>query len=631
MARKHDYTDFSVYYRAAIRAHENRWSEIYNFADGASPFRYVPLSLPWFSPFAHLSLGTAELVWYVLQFSWFALGVGLIALALRAVDRRRATGAACFGALFIFRFCLDCFTIGQISSLLFLGFALGFYGFTRSEGTLTGGGLFLPTLFKIGPGFLYLLPIFTRTKERVRSFTTPIVAFIVLNLMALTWCGSASRYAELWKGWYNIVAADSAYYDASHYGSQSIKSALLRLAKIHWISGGAALWIYVISAVLGCCAIVFYWALRRPAGARGRALFYSLGIFPYLWFMPETFKYSLTPLAIPAAVLVCGDAPDAFTWFSLAFGAATLSIAGLDVVGQKIFFALQNDSIPVIAIFLLAIAVLRESKKHSESRLAQLKVEPWEALPAPSQRLAVSALVPVPSPLPDPDEIYPFLRKLEGLLEERFPGSHEILLAPENSSKDCEGLAATLKHARMVAPPRTSGSAAALREAFRASRGDLILTVQLEQPCDVQFYGQALDHLARDYDLVRANRRLTSSRFKIQVRFLPLVYGRHRLGLHFNRLVRLILPIKTTDTHSGSLGLTRKLALEVFERQTSPSFLFDLELCLVAQARGARELDLPVAVLLPEQKELDRIVDETWAIVLGIPRLALRNRRGRYR
>jgi len=40
-------------------------------------------------------------------------------------------------------------------------------------------------------------------------------------------------------------------------------------------------------------------------------------------------------------------------------------------------------------------------------------------------------------------------------------------------------------------------------------------------------------------DLVHANRRMAESRFRIPVRVLPFVYSRHRLGLAFNRLVKL--------------------------------------------------------------------------------------------
>ena len=48
VAEKTDYTDFSVYYRAALRMKLGQWTQIYTLQDGASPFRYSPIFLPFF-------------------------------------------------------------------------------------------------------------------------------------------------------------------------------------------------------------------------------------------------------------------------------------------------------------------------------------------------------------------------------------------------------------------------------------------------------------------------------------------------------------------------------------------------------------------------------------------------------
>jgi predicted glycoside hydrolase/deacetylase ChbG (UPF0249 family) len=171
---------------------------------------------------------------------------------------------------------------------------------------------------------------------------------------------------------------------------------------------------------------------------------------------------------------------------------------------------------------------------------------------------------------------------------------------------------------------------AALRESFIESRGRAVLTAQLEQPCDPEFYPRALKELASGYSLVRANRRHPESRFRIPVRWLPIVYQRHRLGLWFNRFVRTLLPIETTDTHSGTLALSRELAIQVFALQSSVDFLFDLELDLIASTHGHRQKDLPVTLILAEEKTVRRMGFEALNIAWGLPRLARRYRSGCY-
>jgi hypothetical protein len=190
VAHIHDYTDFDVYYRAALRFKQAKFFEIYNLADGASPFRYAPITLPWFRPFAEVSLNAAKLVWYFAQLVFFGWGFYLIyrsLLVIRAV-RRDALFITSFAFLFVFRLCLDTFTIGQISSLMFLGFAAGLYGYVYRLPFIAGAGLFIPSVLKIGPAYIYALFSLGRPRERVRAILAPfaclsgMIALFVLVL-----------------------------------------------------------------------------------------------------------------------------------------------------------------------------------------------------------------------------------------------------------------------------------------------------------------------------------------------------------------------------------------------------------------------------------------------------------------
>jgi predicted glycoside hydrolase/deacetylase ChbG (UPF0249 family) len=169
-----------------------------------------------------------------------------------------------------------------------------------------------------------------------------------------------------------------------------------------------------------------------------------------------------------------------------------------------------------------------------------------------------------------------------------------------------------------------------LRTGFLHCSGKKILIADLEQACDPEFFELALKHLD-NYALVRANRRLPESQFKIPVRLLPLIYGRHRLGLIFNWILRALLPIQTTDTHSGTYGITWPLAAQTFAIQSSPGFLFDLELSLTSVGHGYKEKDLPVSILMEEEKRFQQIFLETLDILFDLPAVILNAYRGYYR
>jgi chitin disaccharide deacetylase len=669
---KTDYTDFAVYYRAAARAQNGLWSQTYSLADGASPFRYAPLTLPLFRPLAALSYPVAKLVWFGLQYLWFGLGFLLLYRALKFARVRYPFAITAAASLFVLRFCLDCFTIGQVSSLLFLCFAASFAAWSFRRPGIASATLAIPAVFKIGPGILFALFLKGRSREKWRAITAPIALLAAWSLVLLAWLFTALRgqadsvlgvWASLWSDWSNAVSKDSQYFDAAHYGSQSVKSFYLRLAASGTITPAFASALYAGTALAICAGTLAFWLCRKPRGVRGRAFFFASGIFPYLWVMPETFKYTLTALAIPVALLLAEvtngaqkdpEKRDRLTVFALIFGTLTLSLAGKDIVGDTLFFGLQKASIPLLATVFLGWATFRHAFRNSlpshftvnsKQLLGDLRPGPWEEAAPPA---STDATLIVAIPLFAGRELdFPLIGKLLERTHELLP-TLEVRLEPYGDRVSrfhpawiyLSELSARRNWKFAQSGEIQAVRSLALRHSFLRSSGRKILILQAEQPCEPTFFAEALRALERnssedsagdlDIGLVRGNRRLAESRFRIPVKLLRLVYRRHRLGLRFNQIVRALLPVSTTDTHSGLLALDRKLAAEAFALQSSKDFLFDLELSLVARTHGFREIELPVTLYLATEKRPARMAWETISILLGLPRLALRFRRGFY-
>lgn len=378
----HGYSDFDVYYRTAKRVANQDWTSIYSIqANGNCPYRYAPSTLPLLRPLAAFDAKQARLLWFALQFACFAMGFGLLYHIISGITRRPLLVCS-LSFLFVLRFCLDCFMIGQITGLMFLFLCLALISSLEQKPLRAGACLAVPALLKIGPIFSY---VFFHTQKNTTDTNSEKKAKITINcktilgmascvlllflfglLCDLLWNGSTSSTLLLWKDWLAMLRADSSFFDSSHYGSQSINSALLRLSRAGWISPLAAALLHKTLAVLGCLGILILWGRRVPKTARAKGLFYSLGIFAFLWFMPFTFKYSLPLLAIPVSMILSGPMHK-LEWFAFVFGALVLSLGGLDIVGDRIFFALQKSSIPLLATFLLAAAVIRQSIQESKA------------------------------------------------------------------------------------------------------------------------------------------------------------------------------------------------------------------------------------------------------------------------
>ncbi len=390
-----DYTDFDVYYRAAVRAKNHLWDQIYNFNDGASPYRYAPPWIFFFRPFAELTLSRAQIVWYFCQCIWFSIGFFFIYRSLRISSshpkpsRREALFWTSLSYLFVLRFCLDTLTIGQVSSLMFLGYSLGLYGWMTRHSWTSALGLVIPTGLKIGPGILFGVFFSSKWREKIRAYLYAFIFALTLALFPLVLL-STSIYRNLWESWTKIVAGDSQYYDASHYGSQSLNSVLLRAVKFGWITPEFSNSFQTTFTALTCLGLFSFWLLRKPRNQIGRALFFSVGLFAPIWLMPETFKYSLTPLAIPAAFLFSSKEKSLFSKFSLFFGILTLSLAGKDLIGDTLFFGFQNYSFPFVATLLLGASTFQLAWRESYPRSLFKKpfASPSFSLPRPT---AISA------------------------------------------------------------------------------------------------------------------------------------------------------------------------------------------------------------------------------------------------
>lgn len=661
VADKQDYTDFGVYYKAAVRAKAQAWDQIYNSADGASPYRYAPVILPLVRPFAELNPLHARMTWYILQLIFFALGFRALYQVVYAIekDKKAAAWITSISFLFILRFCLDCFTIGQVLSLLFFFFAISLRSWVLGRGFRAGAALFIPSAFKIGPANLYGLFLLRGNRIfRRASLAAPLVLSSIAVGLTAIWLGSFSLFTTLWNGWIGMIRNDSVYYDASHYGSQSLKSGLLRMVNHGWISHQHAMDFYLSVAVIVCSSVAWLWFSRRPVGFLGRALFFSIGLFPYLWFMPETFKYALTVLAIPVALLLCTPNKLRQDWIFLGIATFLLSLGGLDIVGDRFFYWNQRASIPLLAYTLIAISIWRHSLRFSRPSkfysslshaLAPLPLGPWEPQETRKTQSSgqktgfVSALVPLHlsgTATTDANLSTRFLTDLrEHLSDTAGPRDFEILIIAHGDRVSefhpiytrIKKQLASDKAFTFLMPSLADSRGAALREAFVQSQGETIITAHLEQPCVVTFYSQARAKLAQGFDFVRGNRRLTQSRFQVSVRVLPHVYGRHRLGKIFNGCARLLLPIQTTDTHSGALVMTRRMAFNAFSLQSATDFLFDLEMSLTCAGHGFRETDLPIEIRLPEEKPRKRVFFEVLEILRGLPVLFWRYRQGVYR
>ncbi len=250
--------------------------------------------------------------------------------------------------------------------------------------------------------------------------------------------------------------------------------------------------------------------------------------------------------------------------------------------------------------------------------------------------LAVSLLIPAKN---SSHTLENTLAKAHTFLSHHYPGSFEIILIPtqdatENPSDPSVALALKLSESwssvKVCVHRGPLGKGAALRSGFLESQGKWIFFTDADLPYDLIFFKKASLYLNEGIDFVSGNRRLPFSSFQVPVKLLHLAYSRHRLGLLFNKCVRLLLPIHTTDTQAGIKAMSREFAINAFENISCPGFFFDLELFLTAKKQGFKMKELQVHLLLKSEKSTVRVFRESLLALFWLCRITFQLLSGHY-
>jgi dolichyl-phosphate beta-glucosyltransferase len=222
-------------------------------------------------------------------------------------------------------------------------------------------------------------------------------------------------------------------------------------------------------------------------------------------------------------------------------------------------------------------------------------------------------------------------------LKNQFCDEFEIIIIPNGpcveeseTYKIAAELSRQFPEVKVVANKGQQGKGFSLRAGFAQSLGKYVFFTDADLPYDLSFFSAAAQLLADGVDFISGNRRLPQSHFTVPVYLLNLVYRRHCIGLIFNRVVRMLFPIKTSDTQAGIKAMSRRMAEVAFSRQTCPGFLFDIEFFLCCAGPQFRSTEIPVRFFLHSEKSTVQLFRECVLAGIWLAKIFWRYKQGRY-
>lgn len=221
------------------------------------------------------------------------------------------------------------------------------------------------------------------------------------------------------------------------------------------------------------------------------------------------------------------------------------------------------------------------------------------------------------------------MAKINAFLQAAYPDAFEILVVANGSlTKAIDTY--PFSRVRILHIP-TPGKGGALIYGLQNAEGSHLLTIDADLPFSLDFFLNAKQALMNGADFVTGNRRLDKSTFCIPTELLPFVYKRHRVGILFNTVVRLLFGVTTTDTQAGIKAMSRRMASAIAGRVICSGFLTDIEYFLICEQHQFRHCEFPVDFRLKSEKSTVHLLREFARTLLWLGKILTWDLRGKYR
>ncbi len=198
---------------------------------------------------------------------------------------------------------------------------------------------------------------------------------------------------------------------------------------------------------------------------------------------------------------------------------------------------------------------------------------------------------------------------------------YEILFANDGSKDGCDQTvkALGLPNVRVVGYPDNRGKGCAVRTAFLAAEGDIVMFTDADLAYGTDVIKQVYDAFAEtpDADMVIGSRNIHKDGYEGYTLIRKLA------SKIYIKVLCLVGGFKLSDSQCGCKAFTRETVLEVFPRCEVNGFAFDFEAILWATKLGKKVKEIPVKVINHRESKV-HVVSDTFKMLGDLRRMKKR-------
>ncbi|MEA3488879.1 MAG: dolichyl-phosphate beta-glucosyltransferase [Candidatus Omnitrophota bacterium] len=204
--------------------------------------------------------------------------------------------------------------------------------------------------------------------------------------------------------------------------------------------------------------------------------------------------------------------------------------------------------------------------------------------------------------------------------------SYEVVLADDGSTDDTLGKARSFEDRlaafRTIESSPNRGKGYVLRKAMLKADGDYVLFMDADNSTSIRELDKFLPYFGGGYDIFIASRRIPGAEVEVPVR-------RKLMGNVYIFLAKAILGIRVSDINCGFKVFRRKVAGDVFSRQTMNDWSFDAEILYLCKKRGYRVKEVSVKWVHKDTSKVKPFRD-AFRSFMGLMKIKMNALNGRY-
>jgi hypothetical protein len=205
-----------------------------------------------------------------------------------------------------------------------------------------------------------------------------------------------------------------------------------------------------------------------------------------------------------------------------------------------------------------------------------------------AQTLQVSLVLPAYNEV---DYLTPAVEKTVPILDD-FADSYEIIIAEDGSTDGTAERSEELAHKypciRHIHREQRLGRGTALKNAFKQSRGEVLVYMDLDLATDLSYLKPLVDAIAVEgYDFATGSRMLKESRAQ-------RTFGRSLSSKSYNWIVRQMLSSKLYDHQCGFKAFKRQSLLGLLDEVEATHWFWDTEIMVRGYNHGFRIKEIAV-------------------------------------